>query len=79
MNSICNTNSTLYDTYNSLSAIKVYYSVTEFSDYVKCKLTKEAKEHFSDCTFVPLQIGVNEHDMSIEALIVPVKQPKWGD
>lgn len=69
-------NSGMYDTYNSLSAIQLYYPLTDFSDYVKNRLTQEAKEHFADCTFVPLKIGFNEQNMCIETIVVPVKQLK---
>ena len=68
--------SEMYDTDNSLSAIQIYCSLTEFSDYIKHKLTQDAKEHFLDCTFTPLKIWFNEQNMCIETIVVPVKQLK---
>ena len=61
------------DAHKGLPIINVYCTLTEFDDYVKSKLAKEDLDKFKDCTFVPLKLGLNETDMSIEALIVPVK------
>jgi hypothetical protein len=53
--------------------LKVYSTLDDFDDYVKRHLTQADLEEFKDHTFVPLKIKFNETDMSIEALIVPVK------
>lgn len=59
--------------YKGMPIINVYCTLDEFSCHVKGKLTKENLDKFKDCTFVPLKLGLNETDMSVEALIVPVK------
>lgn len=60
-------------TYKGMPIINIYCTLTEFSDYVKSRIAKEDLDKFQDCTFAPLKLGLNETDMSIEALIVPVK------
>ena len=56
-----------------MRVIKLYTTLDDFDDYVKKHLAQNDLAEFEDCTFVPLNIGLNETDMSIEALIVPVK------
>lgn len=63
----------MYGLYKGMPFIKVYCTLIDFSKYVKAKLPEEDLERFKDCTFVPIKLGLNEADMSIEALIVPVK------
>lgn len=59
--------------YIGMPIIKVCCTLGEFSDYIKPKLTDEHRNKFNDCTFAPLKLHFREEDMSIEALIVPVK------
>lgn len=56
-----------------MKIMKVYSTLDDFDNYVKEHLSQEDLEEFQDHTFVPLKIKLNESDMSIEALIVPVK------
>lgn len=60
--------------YKGTPLFKVYTTLTDFDHYIKSKLTKDGLDQFKDCTFVPVKLGLNETDMSIEALIVPVKK-----
>lgn len=56
-----------------MRVIKVYTTLDDFDDYVKKHLYQNDLAEFEDHTFVPLKIELNETDMSIETLIVPVK------
>lgn len=56
-----------------MKAIKVYIPLDELSQYIKSKLPADELADIADCTLVPLRIGLNESDMSIEALIVAAK------
>lgn len=50
---------------------KIYITFQELSDLYKSKLSKEDKDRFKNYDFVPLNLKINENDMSIEALLVP--------
>jgi hypothetical protein len=62
-----------------MKAVRVYIPIEEFSDYIHEHLENNIS-YFSEnymkdtenCTFVPLKMELNEMDMSIEMLIVPV-------
>lgn len=56
-----------------MKAIKVYIPLDELSQYIKSKLPADELADIADCTLVPLRIGFNESDMSVEALIVAAK------
>ena len=56
-----------------MKVAKIYITMEEFSDYVKSKLHSDDLLELSDCTFVPLKIGLNETDFSIEAVVVAAK------
>ena len=56
-----------------MKAIKVYIPLDELSQYIKGKLPADELADIADCTLVPLRIGLNESDMSVEALIVAAK------
>lgn len=56
-----------------MKMMKIYSTLDDFNNYVKKHLTQEDLDEFQDHTFVPLNIRLNETDMSVEALIVPVK------
>ena len=52
----------------------VYITMDDFDSYIKNKLSPEDLSEYQDCTFIPLKLEFNaESDMSIDALIVPVK------
>lgn len=51
-----------------MHVLKLYIGVEELSDYVKSRLSE--KEKFRDNLFVPINIGINENDMSVEFLFV---------
>ena len=56
-----------------MKVAKIYITMEEFSDYVKSKLHSDDLLELGDCTFVPLKIGLNETDFSIEAIVVAAK------
>ena len=53
-----------------MKALKVYVPFDEFSNYIKSKLNDEDLADCQDCVFVPIKIGLNECDFSVEALCV---------
>ena len=62
-----------------MKAVRVYMPIEEFSDYVREHLSNHTfdfcvnyMKDTENCTFVPLKMELNEMDMSIEMLIVPV-------
>ena len=60
-----------------MEAINLYISLEDFDAYIKSKLSENDLAEFQDCTWVPLDIKFNAlTDMSIDALIVPVKNGK---
>ena len=56
-----------------MKAISVYVTLAEFSNYIKERLSEKDLEETKDCTWTPLKIEFDEHDMCVKALIVPVK------
>lgn len=57
-----------------MKAINLYISLDDFDAYIKSKLSAKDLAEFQDCTWVPLDLKLNaQTDMSIDALIVPVK------
>ena len=63
-----------------MKAIHVYMTLDDFDTYIQNKLSPEDLSEFHDCTFVPLKLEFNvETDMSIDALIIPVKNSGIGD
>lgn len=56
-----------------MKAIKVYIPLDELSQYIKSKLPADELADIADSTLVPLRIGLNESDMSVEALVVVAK------
>ena len=60
-----------------MNAINLYITLDDFNNYIKSKLSDEDLAAFEDCTWVPLKLEFNVHtDMSINALVVPVKNGK---
>ena len=59
--------------WKGMPIMNVYCTLNEFSDHIKRRLTKEDLDKFKDCTFVPLKLDLDEKDLYINALIVPVK------
>ena len=59
--------------WKGMPIMNVYCTLDEFSDHIKIRLTDEDKNKFEDCTFVPLKIDLDESNLCINALIVPVK------
>ena len=56
-----------------MKVIRVYMSAEEFSNYIRDRLPPEDIEGLDDCVFVPVKIGLNDMDFSIEALVVAAK------
>lgn len=59
--------------WKGMPIMNVYCTLHEFSDHIKSRLTEEDLDKFEDCTFVPLKIDLDESNLCINALIVPVK------
>ncbi len=66
-------NDGIIGTYKGMPIMNVSCTLNEFSGYIKRKLTKEDLDRFKDCTFVPLKLDLDERDLCINALIVPVE------
>ena len=56
-----------------MKVAKIYITMEEFNAYVKSKLHGDDLLELGDCTFVPLKIGLNEADFSIETIVVAAK------
>jgi len=59
--------------WKGMPIINVYCTLDEFSEDIKRKLTQEDLDRYSDCTFAPLKLYLDPKDLSVNALIVPVK------
>lgn len=58
---------------------KVYISLSELGQWFYEKLSEADKEKFEGCIFVPIKVGINESDMSLEALFVPTPSTDCND
>ena len=56
-----------------MKVAKIYITMEEFNAYIKSKLHGDDLLELGDCTFVPLKIGLNETDFSIETIVVAAK------
>ena len=55
---------------NGMYVTKVYFTLDELSDFIKEKLSKEDHARFENSAFIPIKIGLNDSDLTIEATFV---------
>lgn len=60
---------------NGMMATKVFWDIYDFSRFIKERLKESDRERFADCTFIPIDISVNTHDLTLEATILATKDP----
>lgn len=58
---------------NGMHIIHVYTTVDEITDKIQSKLGEEA-EKFADCQWYPIDIKVNEADLSIDFTLTAIKK-----
>jgi len=55
-----------------MHVIKVYFTLDELSNLVKEKLSREEQQRFESNIFVPVKIGVNDSDLTVNATFVSI-------
>jgi len=55
---------------NGMYVTKVYFTLDELSDLLKSKFSEEDHKRFENSSFVPIKIGLNDSDLTIEATFV---------
>lgn len=55
---------------NGMYVTKVYFTLDELNDFIKEKLSKEDRVRFENSAFIPIKIGLNDSDLTIEATFV---------
>lgn len=58
---------------NGVYVTKVYCTFDELSNFLKERFSAEDREKFKDNTFVPVKIGLNDTDLTLEATFVSTK------
>ena len=53
-----------------MKAVKLYMTLDEFDMHIKKRVSEEERNQLKESMFVPVKIGINESDMSIEVLAV---------
>ncbi len=62
---------------DGMYAIKIYFTLDELSDLVKEKLSEKDRQRFENSMFVPIKIGVNDSDLTVNATFVST-QKRWN-
>ncbi len=57
---------------DGMYVVKVYFTLDELSDLVKKKLSEKDRRRFENNMFVPVKIGVNDSDLTVNATFVSV-------
>lgn len=55
---------------NGMYVVKFYFDLEELSNLVKGKLSEEDCAKFKGSVFLPVKIGINDSDLTVEATFV---------
>ena len=55
---------------DGMKMMKVYCDINDIGRYIKTKLSKEDRERFADCDFIPVDISFDNHDMTYTTTLV---------
>jgi len=58
---------------NGMYATKVYFTLNELSNLLKEKFSDEDRMRFESNLFVPVKIGLNDSDLTVEATFVSTR------
>lgn len=52
-------------------AVKVYITPDDYNDIIARHLSKEQREEYKNCSWVPVELKLNTTNMNIEGVFVP--------
>lgn len=55
---------------DGMYAVNLYFTLDELSKFVKEKLSEKDRQRFEGSMFVPIKIGVNDRDLTVDAIFV---------